>query len=558
MSVKVRRERPDQRRHHRVTAPLYVTLSGHTQRAADWSLGGLRLTGYPGPLPAVGATLTLHLALPFQGFAISFDATVEVVRIDPVERMLAVRFVDLGDREARIMQHFVEELIRGAMIDVEDTIQRMDVPLTPVSTKPDPNPRSELPIRRWPVKTIAYTAFYAVLGLSIFTYSGLLAYSNFFRMEIESAVIQAPVEAVRAEADGHVTWAEFRPGDFVPQGEIVLNVADNELERQIDFADIEITERKAKLLYLKHRQLNELDRMEDFATVELKNLDQSKFDLEARAEEAKAAAAQATRITKLFKKGYATRLQLDNASKAAVTARKAFQSAEVELSSRRTLAGRDIGERHYTGENFVGERAQIEAEIKLAEAEIMTASGKHQALVAHRTRLAARAPFDALLLDLPRVNDGSVHRGDVIAILEQPRSRRVMAYLTQDEVLKVGLGDEASVFVPSTETTLVARVTGIDRTSGFVDEQNQTYSWRGRKDRTAKVTLEFSDTSPLDDKASYRSGTPVVVIFDARSTNQLLSDIRQKVGRLDDAPPAGAEPPTQLADNAAAAGEPGS
>ena len=38
MSVKVRRERPDQRRHHRVTAPLYVTLAGHTQRAADWSL----------------------------------------------------------------------------------------------------------------------------------------------------------------------------------------------------------------------------------------------------------------------------------------------------------------------------------------------------------------------------------------------------------------------------------------------------------------------------------------------------------------------------------------
>ena len=72
MTVKVRRERPDQRRHHRVTAPLFVAYAGQNYRAADWSLGGLRLEGLPGELPAAGEQIPLGLTLPFQGFDVSF------------------------------------------------------------------------------------------------------------------------------------------------------------------------------------------------------------------------------------------------------------------------------------------------------------------------------------------------------------------------------------------------------------------------------------------------------------------------------------------------------
>ena len=83
MSVKVKRERADQRRHHRVTAPIYVDVSGHRLRAADWSLGGLRIDGFPGQVPAVGEEVQLQLTLPFQGFDVSFDAKLECVRNDP-------------------------------------------------------------------------------------------------------------------------------------------------------------------------------------------------------------------------------------------------------------------------------------------------------------------------------------------------------------------------------------------------------------------------------------------------------------------------------------------
>ena len=43
--MKILRERPSQRLHHRVTTPLRVTWRDATVRAADWSLSGLRVEG---------------------------------------------------------------------------------------------------------------------------------------------------------------------------------------------------------------------------------------------------------------------------------------------------------------------------------------------------------------------------------------------------------------------------------------------------------------------------------------------------------------------------------
>lgn len=525
MSVKVRRERPDQRRYHRVTAPLYVAVGGQRLRAADWSLGGLRIEGFAAPLPAAGASLELQLTLPFQGFEVTFPAKGEVVRTDPAKGTVALKFTELGERERRLMQHFIEDLIRGAMSEVEDTIQRIDVPITPVSTKPDASPKSQVPVNRWPVKTIVYTSAYLVLGFFVFSYAALMTYSNVFRLEVDAAVISAPLETVRAETDGRVMWTSYKPGDLVTSGARILDFSDSALEREIEFADIEVGQRQAQLLYLKRQHLEELSRMEDLADVQVKDLEQTRMEVAALEAEAEAAENQLARVRTLIKKGFATRAQLDQARQRAVAARSAFESRKLELASRSKLAEKGLGSRYYAGDHFLGERAKLEAEIKLAEHDIEAAQQKKAALANQRARLAVYAPFDGLLLDLPRIDQGTVRRGDVLAVIEQPRSRQITAFLTQDEVLQVGLGDEALVYVPSLDQTLAAYVTAIDRTSGFIDEVNGSYTWRSSRDRTAKVQLAFRDTRPKGANRLYRSGTPVIVIFEARSTSQLMSQV---------------------------------
>lgn len=535
MAVKVRRERPDQRRHHRVTAPLFVTLAGHKVKAADWSLGGLRIEAFPGEVPGPLAPLDLVLTLPFQGFDVTFDVRAEVVRSNQDTRTIAARFLELGERERELMSHFLEELVRGSMVDVEDTIQRIDVPVTPASLKPDANPLQQMPTRRWPAKMVAMSALYAVVGLLVFGYTAVLSYSNFFRMEVRTAVISAPVETITATADGRVEWTDVQPGDAIKAGQVVVKLIDSQLQREIELAEIAVQERKARLGNLKRRHLEELDRIRGYAAIEMKNIEQTRLELQALGQQLKLATQQELRLKQLSEKGYATASKLEEAAKQVISLRKDYEVRRIELGARITLSEQNVGKRLYTGHETIGSAdltgkiTEIEADIRLGEHEIQLEQQRRIASLEHRDRLAVRSPFDGVVLEIPRVDDASVRRGDVIAVIEQRKKRQVLAYLNQDEVLRVGLGDEASLFVPGLNETLKARITRIDRTSGFVDEQNRRqnpgYRWRGSTDRTAKVTLAFADPARVSDAERYRSGLPVVVIFTQRSTNSILASL---------------------------------
>jgi multidrug resistance efflux pump len=533
MGVKVRRERPDQRRHHRVTAPFYITLGGEEYRAADWSLGGFRIENVRGPLPKVGEELDLAVALPFQGFNVSFTAKARVVRNDPGRHLFACQWSELGEREAELMQHFIEELVRGAMIDVQDTIQRIDVPVTPASLDPKSKPQGGVPVRRWPVKAIVMTAIYSVIGLIIFSYAIILGYSNFYRMEVQTAVIAAPIEQIPATSDGRVSWAGKKPGDPVATGEILVNVLDNAIERDIEIAQIAVNEKRANLDFLKRRLADEVSRMASYQTVDTKNIEQVRLDIQSSEAQVLAAEQHYGRLAVLHRKGLTTDAKLEEAEKSVATLRKALESKKVEFASRQRLQGQTDGRYHYTGQTMVGEVAQLEAQVALAENETRLANDRLQALRNHQERLQARAPFEGTLLELPHVDRGTVKRGDIVAIVEQRKQRHVLAYLTQDEVLKVGLGDEVLLYVPALSETLKGRIERVDRTSGFVKEQGLAqgpgYRWRGATDRSAKVTIAFADQRRVTDVERYRAGLPTVVIFPQRTTNQLTNSLRQKI-----------------------------
>ena len=528
MFVKVVRERSDQRRHHRVTAPLFVEYDGHRIKATDWSLGGLRLDAFPGTLPELGATITLYLSIPFQGFDVRFDCDAEVVRRIEASKTLAVKYCRIGERELGLMEHFIDELIRGSMVDVKETIARIDVPVTPASTKPDANPLSKIPIGRWPTKTIAFAAMYLTIGLFVFGYAGVIAYTNFVRMEVDSAVIASPIESVRAQVNGRIIYGKYRQGDHVPKGALLLSVIDNDLERQIDLATIDIKDKSAQLSANERMLVEEMSRIDAFAKVEGKNVEQ--IDLEVQSLEAQAKAAQALheRLNHLYKQGFTTATLVENAEKQMISAQKLAQSKRVELQTRQSLATYNAGERLYNGQTFYGERAKIESLTFLAREHVAIAEKKLQALLDHRDRLAIYSPYPGVLQELPRPDGSMVRVSDILAVIENPKAREIWAFLRQDEVLSVGLGDDVKIYLPGLSELRKARVVRIDRTIGFVNEMNSTYIWRAPRDRSAKVILEFSDTGSKPQDESYRTGMPAVAIFSTRPTNYLVGDMMHR------------------------------
>ena len=389
-----------------------------------------------------------------------------------------------------------------------------------------------MPLRRWPVKTAVMTGIYGFAGLVIFGYAGLLGYSNFFRMEIQTAVISAPVETVTAQADGEVLWTNLKPGDPVKAGDVVVKVLDNQLERDIEIADIAVQEKKAQLAFMKKRHADELDKVRGFANVDMKNVRQGKVELEGLQEQLKLSEQTLARTKQLYDKGFATETKMDEAQKAVIALKSQMEQRRLELVSHVEMADDNFGKRLFTGNNLLGQAEEIEAQVGLAENEIKLAEQRHKSYLKQRERISVTAPFDGTILELPRLDKGSVRRGDTIAVIEQRKTRYVTAFLNQDEVMKVGLGDEAVLYIPSLGETVKGRVQKIDRTSGFVREQdmrqNPGYGWRGPTDRSAKIIIDFQETERVADIEHYRSGLPVVVVFEQRSTNSLLSTLKKK------------------------------
>lgn len=528
--MQVIREKPCQRLHHRLEAPLYIQVGGVSQRATDWSLGGFRIDDFDGPLPQEGEMLDVICALPFQGFNISFEAEGRVVRATAHGRSFAAAFTHLGDRERQLMSHFVEELVRGGMVSARETIHRIDAPVTPVPTDPTLNPPDAMPMRRWPVKTIVMTALHLVLGLGVIGYSAVLFRNHFSHLEVNAAVVAAPLEAVTAQEKGRVSALLVPAGALVAAGEPLMLLQDSNLDRQITIAETRIDRTEAVVASLTAKLEEEKDRLRDYDFANTNDIRQ--FALEIRALEARVDAARSRkeRAEALYVDGWTKKSELEQAVSALAAADAELGAARLRQRELQALASRSGSKRYYDGRRFYGDSAKLEAERRLAQTEVKVAEQELAALVRQRDRLAVRAPFDGRLIEIAVSPGKTIGAGDTVALLELSAEQSIEAYLNQREVLEVGLGDRATVYIPATGERFGASVERIDRTNGSVDARSRRYRWQSPDDRTALVALRVDDPHALHSVDGHPSGLPAVVVFPRRSANTLLAGIRQWLG----------------------------
>lgn len=521
--MKLLRERPSQRLHHRVEAPLYVEIDGVSQRVANWSLGGFRVDAYEGDLPRVGQSLECACTLPFQGFNISFKSEAEVIRCHG-STSFAVQFRHLGERERAVMSHFVEELVRGSMVPAEETIQRIDVPVTPVSTDPSINPAHGTPVRRRPLRALGLTALHVVLGGLVVGYASTLLYNHFYRLEVQTAVISAPIEVVTAQGDGRIAQVLLEAGDPVSAGQPVLLIADNDLEQRIDMARLQIEHERTVYATLDNQLVEERARLRDYGLVNNTDIQQVSWEIRALESEVETAKARRDRMATLFSQGWVKKFEIEEAEKTLAAAGAKLQARRLQRKEFETLAKRSDGKRHFDGTQFRGEIVRLDSERRRAQAAVELAEQELEALIQHRERLAVRAPFTGRVLDIAVGPDSALSRGATLATFERDSERVVDAYLTQNEVFEVGLDDTAVIYVPALDKRLEAEVVRVDRTSGFVDEQRSRYSWRAPMDRSALVSLRFTDPAAAGE-ARVHAGLPASVIFQRRSNNELLAQV---------------------------------
>ncbi len=526
--MKIIRERPCQRRHHRVTAPLNVTIAGgETLTATNWSLGGLRLDGVTAPLPKVGATIALGLQLPFQGFDISFDVEATVMRSDEADGVLGLEFVALGEREHDLMNHFINDLVRGQMATVEDAICRIDVPVTPISTEPDPNPASAVPIRRIPYRTIFMSMLYGVIGLAVFGYLSFLLYTNTMRMEVRSAVVSSPLATVKMPLDGLLVPVRLNVDEEIRQGQPIARIVNTKLESELDDREIALEEAKGRLARTREKYRIEAERLKLYQVINRTDRQISKARLEAAREAVAAADAHFERMSKLMEKGLIVAAKFDAAELRRTEAEARLREAEYELE-RDTVMDAVSGRRYYNHKEFVTDLDMLALEIDEASSAVQTAQMQLEKYETLRADLTITAPFDGRIVSVSQPGGVTVLRNEPLFTIEKREAPTVTAFLDQDQVLSVGIADQANIFFPSLGREVTATVVKIDRNSAFLDSDASRYVWKDGKEKSAAVSLVI-DAAEYE-RGEVRAGLPAVVMFPRRTRSNIVHRLGSAVG----------------------------
>ncbi len=516
------------RRHLWVQAPIRVKVDGVSYAVGEWSLGGIVLAqpavasptgvgpGSPANAPnEVGRRVALDVALPFQGFEICFAAQGEVESAAPDNARTVIAFHDLGQRERELLSHFVEQLVRGNMAAVDDTIHRLGSPLTAAgfaaaSTSDGPPTLARSAYRR-PLRATAMTMAYAAAGVAATAYLGSLVYTNLFWLEAQTSVISAPSQALVSLGDGVVTWTRFKPGDAVKSGDVVLKIADTLLEREIELAEIAIHERENKLAFLARRLESEKKRLGAVAGLSTMKSAQMSAEIESLNVKLQSAKRELRQLPA------SASGPLAQVRQRIVALQQAIALKGLERNARANLSEDTSTSLEIVGQTVVGDLDNLAAQIELAEADIAIAQQRHQSYLNQRDRLAVRAPFDGILRDLTHADLSTLRKGDVAAVVERADQRTVTAYLRHDQLLRVQLGAEAVVHVPATRQTFKATVAEIDparAASGHAVGFGGSPSTGPRRDEgMAAVRLTLATPVRSDEAGVYRDGLPAVTMI---------------------------------------------
>lgn len=519
--VKVKRERPSQRLHHRVNAPIIISMFDECFEAVDWSLGGFRIKCGKRDVKT-GDVLQAEVQIPFQGFEIVFRLDSEVCRIFEKSGELAFSFCEVGEREREIMEHFVEELVRGSVTVVEDMLVRIDTPVTPVSTKPDPNPIEDVPIRRWPIKQILLTGSYFLAGILVLGYGYAVFKANFLRMEVSSAMVTAPIEPILATADGKIERVIVKTGQTLLTNAALFVIENAKIEERIEMAKIKI-ERETMELVVRQKSLEaERAKSIDYRTMMLTKFERASARVRSLERQYTLARNRVERFTKLKKEGLVTKTKVEQAKAEFAIINGQFEEAIAEKRESQQFLNSVTEGRYIDGGRVNSRVLDLQAQVNLGWDKIMLAKDELMALQRHKDRLTLSAPSNGRVIKVYKGRGSSVKSGERIGLFERNEARSIQAYLTQQEILQVGLGDEALVYFPALDRSVRAVIVDIDRSSGFINERRAAYEWTNAKARNAIVRLEFLDI-PLDlVRQRFLPGMPAVVNFKRRDRNNSI------------------------------------
>ena len=479
--------------------------------------GALADAGFPGfsdDFPEIGTQHTLFCTLPFQGFNITLQADATVVRVSEDDGHVAFRFTGLGERETALMQHFVEDLVRGKMTDVEDTIVRIDTPVTPRPDQAGPQSSAKHAGAALAAQTDLHDTVLFLAGRCCVRLCRRLYLRNAVPPRSAIGCGYADRTSVTAPVTGRIVTAAPRPGATLTAGSLLLTMEDTSHEKTVRQAKTVLAATRAELAEKEALLALEKQRAEGYALVARNNVRQAESQLEGL-ELAKAnAVLKLERLQKLAEKGLTRADDVEAAELSLRSVTSELKRKEIHIQELNELIEGGESVRLFTGTGLAGRMSEMEAGVARLKAELAYQGDLVTELSAKRHPPDSSCPHSGKVVEAPAIGAGMVvKQGEELLTLEETGAEAITAFVTQEEIVQVMTGTKANVYVPADGRWVKAEVSDINRTAGFVDEVTEMHRFRAVDARSAKVTLVAMDGDLPP------AGTPVTVYFERYRNN---------------------------------------
>lgn len=518
----IKHEAPSQRMHYRLTVPITIEIGGTVYKSSDWSMGGFRIENIDREMHA-DDIFDAVISVNFQGYAISFVQKSQVVRYDGERKMLAAQFLDMDERTKDILTFFSQGLVSGEMGTVGEAIRRIDTPVTPVELSKAPK-GEKIPARRQIKRTIIAT-IYMTLGLAIAVYIGITLYSTFFRIQVDAGVIAAHVEPLISPQDGILEKILVPDDGRVSKGQPIIMLYNARQMEAVRMAEVAVQAAKHRYDNLKNRLESENISLGIYRQVGNSRLKAARDKVSKYREEVALARAELERKQQLLDQGVLSRSEVEREQQRVTSIERNLLEARAELQMAKDSYAALKEGLFFSGNQVEGETLGLKAQLEAAANDVDIEQQRLEVAREQLKKYVLKSPFDGTVVKVFKTVGNTVETGEQLAIIEQHKDRFVTAYLTQDEVEKIKLGDEAMVFVPALDLRVSGKVVLIDRTSGFVSEMESRFKWRSSRDRSALAIVEFNQPDMPGLSKDIPTGLPAVVNFRRVATSELLARV---------------------------------
>ena len=174
---------PSRSLHKRDLFPLQVEIEDKLYDVPKWNMDYFKAVDFPHPINT-NNPFKAKLIIRFKNFNIQFETAASQINYNTEKKELTAHFERIPEEHRELLRYFSEALETGDMVNIDNVLRRVDMPVTPASTQlaAVENKKSFF------LKRFLISSFYILLGTTLVAFSLASLQRKLTQVEVSSAL----------------------------------------------------------------------------------------------------------------------------------------------------------------------------------------------------------------------------------------------------------------------------------------------------------------------------------------------------------------------------------